>query len=139
MVREDFPGGFAGDIKNKFLESERSENENQAFNYISKLANFRKTSSALTRGALMQYIPFRGVYVYFRYDSTQTIICTVNTDTVLADISFRDYSERTKYFEMATDIMTGEDHSLSDNMSIPPRSIRILELKKRRPVNQIVR
>ena len=54
MVREDFPGGFAGDPRNKFLPSGRTDSENLAFDYVSKLANFRKTSTALGTGALMQ-------------------------------------------------------------------------------------
>src|SRR6185369_9250786 len=66
MVREDFPGGFEGDTINKFLTSGRTESENMAFNYVTRLANFRKASSALRTGALMQYIPSKGLYVYFR-------------------------------------------------------------------------
>jgi glycosidase len=138
MVREDFPGGFAGDSKNKFLSSGRTDSENIAFNYVSKLANYRKTSSALTRGKLMQYIPSRGVYVYFRYDEKQTILCALNSDTVSANIRFQDYSERTASFESATDIMTGNSASVYEKMVIPARSIRIMELKKRPTDNKVV-
>ena len=131
MVREDFPGGFAGDPKNKFLSSGRTESENLAFDYVSKLANFRKTSTALGSGSLMQFIPSKGVYVYFRYDKQQTILCALNSDTVSANLNFEDYSERTKGFETATDIITGTNYPASEKMILPPRSITILELKKR--------
>jgi neopullulanase len=131
MVREDFPGGFDGDPRNKFLPGERTDSENLAFNYISKLANFRKTSSAIGNGALMQYIPSKGVYVYFRYDKHQTILCALNSDTVSANLNFQDFSERTKGFETATDIITGASYPASEKMIIPARSITILELKKR--------
>jgi neopullulanase len=138
MVREDFPGGFAGDVKNKFMASGRTDSENVAFDYVSKLANFRKTSSALTKGALMQYIPSKGLYVYFRYDADQTILCALNSDTVTASISFQDYAERTKNFETASDIMTGNDYPVSEKMNIPARSIFILELKNRLTANKVV-
>ncbi len=138
MVREDFPGGFPGDPENKFLASGRTASENAAFDFVSKLANFRKTSSALTKGALMQYAPSGGAYVYFRYDDHQTILCALNTDTVASTINFRDYSERTREFEAATDIMTGDNYPVSEAMSIPARSIRILELKKRPDANKVV-
>jgi glycosidase len=131
MVREDFPGGFEGDPQNKFLPSGRTDSENLAFNYVSKLANFRKTSSAIGNGALMQYIPSKGVYVYFRYDKHQTILCALNSDTVSANLNFEDFSERTKGFETATDIITGASYPASEKMIIPARSITILELKKR--------
>lgn len=131
MVREDFPGGFAGDPRNKFLPAGRTDSENLAFDYVSKLANFRKTSSALGNGSLMQYIPSKGVYVYFRYDQHQTILCALNSDTVSANLNFQDYLERTKGFETATDIITGTNYPASEKMILPPRSITILELKKR--------
>jgi glycosidase len=138
MVREDFPGGFEGDTTNKFLSSGRTESENMAFNYITGLANFRKASSALKTGALMQYIPSKGLYVYFRYDSNQTILCALNADTLAASVQFADYAERTKFFETATDVMTGNIYPLSEKLNIPARSIRILELKKRSTANKVV-
>jgi len=138
MVREDFPGGFSGDPDNKFLASGRTDSENAAFNYVSKLANFRKNSSALKTGKLMQYIPFKGVYIYFRYDEHQTILCALNSDTVSASINFKDFSERTGKFESGTDILDNTMYPLSEKMLIPGRSIRILELKKTPSGNKIV-
>jgi neopullulanase len=138
MVREDFPGGFAGDMKNKFMRAGRTDPENAAFDYVSKLANFRKTSSALTRGSLMQYIPVKGLYVYFRYDKNQTILCALNSDTLATTINFHDFSERTQNFESANDIITGSIYPLNEKMSIPARSIRILELKNRPDANKVV-
>ncbi len=38
----------------------------------------------LQKVQLMQYIPSKGVYVYFRYDDKQTILCALNSDTVSA-------------------------------------------------------
>src|SRR5450432_1853509 len=138
MVREDFPGGFAGDPKNKFLSAGRTDTENVAFNFVSRLANFRKTSSALCKGALMQYIPAKGLYVYFRYDSNQTILCALNSDTVSVSLHFNDYTERTGGFEFANDILNGMNYPVSENMNIPARSIRILELKRRTTGNKSV-
>jgi neopullulanase len=138
MVREDFPGGFAGDLKNKFLASGRTDDENAAFNYVSSLANFRKTSSAICTGNLMQYVPSNGVYVYFRYDSAQTLLCAMNTDTLAATLNFKDYAERTSGFETATDIMSGKNSATSNPLSLPPRSFTILELKKRATANKVV-
>ncbi len=131
MVREDFPGGFTGDPVNKFLASGRTAAENAAFDYVSKLANYRKTSTALRFGKLMQYVPSNNVYVYFRYDEKQTILCALNADTATSVIDVKDFTERTHGFESASDIMTGRQYSLSGKLEIPARSIRILELKKR--------
>ncbi|HEY4966985.1 MAG TPA: cyclomaltodextrinase C-terminal domain-containing protein, partial [Puia sp.] len=138
MVREDFPGGFPGDASNKFLASGRTPGENAAFDYVSKLATYRKNSSALTKGKLMQYIPSKALYVYFRYDEKQTILCALNADTVSASINFSDFAERTRGFQTATDIMTGINYPISENLNIPARSISILELKRRPDGNKVV-
>ncbi|HEY4155520.1 MAG TPA: alpha-amylase family glycosyl hydrolase, partial [Puia sp.] len=130
MVREDFPGGFPGDSVNKFEPSGRTEPENAAFDYISELAAFRKTSSALGSGALMQYIPVNGLYVYFRYDKKQTIMCVLNTDTLDRKVDFSDYSERTKGFAGATELLSHTNLDIPGKMDIPPRNMFILELKK---------
>ena len=67
-VRKDFPGGWEGDKVNKFLQDGRTPKEHAVFEYIKAVANFRKGSSAIKTGKLMQYVPEDGVYVYFRYD-----------------------------------------------------------------------
>lgn len=111
-VRLDFPGGWPGDAVNKFTAAGRTEKENEAFNYISKLANFRKTSSALTTGKTMQYIVRDGVYIYFRYDAKQTVMVITNT----SDRSFKPnwdiYKERVNGFTKVKDIQTGNVREL---------------------------
>ena len=138
MVREDFPGGFPGDVYNKFKAAGRTASENAAFDYVSRLANFRKTSTAIGQGAMMQYIPVKDIYVYFRYDEKQTILCALNTDTLSHRIQWNDYAERTRGFETASDIMNGNIYPVSENLDIPARSILILELKKRPTANKVV-
>ena len=44
LVRLDFKGGWAGDKENKFTAAGRTAKENEAFNYVKKLANYRKNS-----------------------------------------------------------------------------------------------
>jgi neopullulanase len=138
MVREDFPGGFPGDQKNKFLSSGRTTEENEAFDYVSALANFRKNSSALKKGELMHYIPVNGTYVYFRYDDQQTILCALNSDSLATSIDFGAYGERTRGFETATDVLTGVVYPIAGKMEIPAQTIRILELKRRPTANKVV-
>ena len=78
---------------------------------------------------MMQYVPVKGLYVYFRYDKKQTGLCALNSDTVTVGFRFRDYTERTKNFGSATDIITGIQYPVSQTMTIPARSIRILGTK----------
>ena len=57
----------------------RNAKENEVFDYTSTLAHFRKNSSAITTGKTMQFIPKDGLYIYFRYDSKQTVMVVTNT------------------------------------------------------------
>ncbi len=110
-VRLDFPGGWPNDPVNKFKAEGRTDRENEAFYFLSKLAHFRKSSSALTTGKTMQFIPTRGVYTYFRYDAKQTILVINNTGDKAFKPDWNVYKERTAGFTKIKDIQTGETRS----------------------------
>ncbi|HET7896266.1 MAG TPA: glycoside hydrolase family 13 protein, partial [Flavisolibacter sp.] len=73
-VRLDFPGGWPGDGQNKFTKEGRTGREEEVFNWTKSIANFRKNSSALKTGQLMQFVPEDWVYTYFRYNNQQTVM-----------------------------------------------------------------
>lgn len=87
-VRLDFKGGWEGDMPNKFIKAGRSDSEQQVFGLTSKLGNYRKTSTSIKTGKFMQYIPDNGLYVYFRYDAKQTIMCVMNTSDKAMPVNF---------------------------------------------------
>ena len=97
-VRLDFPGGWEGDKINKFEAGGRTEKDNDIWNHVYTLANFRKKSSALTTGKMKQFVPDDGVYVYFRYDDKQTVMVVMNTSKKEKTISFNNYKEITGAF-----------------------------------------
>ena len=90
----------------------------------------------------MQYVPKDGLYVYFRYDANQTVMCIMNTGDTSAKIDFTRYAERTTGFTKVMDVVTGsyypiaakkgmDDPQLTDiKMEIAPMQMWILELKK---------
>lgn len=78
-IREDFMGGWATDSLNKFSPEGRTDLENEAFDYIAKLADLRQENEALHSGKTTQYVPVDGLYVYFRYTDDQVFMVAVNT------------------------------------------------------------
>jgi glycosidase len=128
-VRLDFPGGWASDSSNKFTEAGRTVDEQKIWIYISTLANFRKSSSAITTGKMMQFAPVKGEYVFFRYDSKQTIMTILNTAKEEVNISLKNYSERTNGFSKMKNIITGEIFPLED-FSMKPMESGVWELLK---------
>lgn len=129
-VRRDFPGGFPGDKENKFLASGRTNAENEAFNFIKKLATYRKNTPALHSGQLMQFIPEQGVYVYFRYDKEKTIMVVLNSAEQPIALETGRFKERIGTFVQATDIMTGTKIALSQPLQLQARTAYVFELGK---------
>jgi glycosidase len=113
-VRQDFPGGWAGDSSNKFTNGGRTEKERTIWNHISKLAMFRKTSSAITTGKMMQFVPEDGLYVYFRYDNKQTVMVVMNTAKTKKTVGVKRFAERMAGFSGMKNIHTGQVSSLAD-------------------------
>ena len=128
-VRKDFPGGWEGDSLNKFTVAGRTPKEEEIWKYIAALANFRKNSSAITTGKMMQFAPVKGEYVFFRYDSKQTIMTVLNTAKEKLTISINNYSERTNGFTKMKNIVTGEVTPLAD-FSLEPMESGVWELEK---------
>jgi glycosidase len=130
LVRLDFPGGWDGDKKNAFTQQGLSEDEKTIQDLVKTLGNYRKTSSALKTGKLMQFIPSNGVYVYFRYDNNQTIMCIMNTSDAAKTIDFAKYAERTAGFTKATSVTDDKNYSTSDMPEIGSNEMWVLALKK---------
>ncbi len=128
-VRQDFPGGWTSDPANKFTVGGRSAKEREIWDHVSRLANFRKGSSALATGKMMQFIPEDGVYVYFRYDDKQTIMVVMNTAKEKKNIGLKRYSERLKGFSKYKNIHTGQVAGLSD-FSLDSYDSGVFELLK---------
>ena len=128
-VRRDFPGGWLTDPANKFDASGRTDMENEAFNYVKTMANFRKSSEAIKKGKLMQYVPENGVYVYFRYTTNQTVMCVLNSNTNPSTINLSRFSERIGNFTKAKDIATGTIFSFEPTLTIGPKYLLVMELQ----------
>jgi neopullulanase len=128
-VRQDFPGGWEGDAANKFTAAGRTPKENSIFNYIKTLTNFRLKSSAIKTGKFMQFLPVDGVYVYFRYDGKQTVMCLMNTNKEPKTIDMTRFAERTNGFTAALDVAAGQVFQLEKTITLLPVSNLVLELK----------
>jgi glycosidase len=129
LVRLDFPGGWPGDKANKFTSSGRTEKENEAFSYVRTLANYRKNTTALQTGKLMQYIPQNGIYVYFRYDAQKTVMVIYNSNDKEGTLKTDRFNERMAGFKQAVNVITGDKLSSIESVNIPAKTALVFELK----------
>jgi neopullulanase len=129
-VRLDFPGGWAGDSANKFNVNGRTAAENDVFNYVRALANFRKLSPALKNGKMMQYVPEEGVYVYFRYTTYQAVMCIMNQNEKEVEINAARFEERLKGFNNARNVIERNIIPVTGKLKVPAKTVLVLELIK---------
>jgi neopullulanase len=128
-VRKDFEGGWADDKVNKFLASGRTEKENEAFNFVKKLANYRKNSSALQSGKLTHFLPLNGYYVYFRKSGDKNVMVVMSQNEKETTLETKRFAECMTGFSKGKNIMTDENLSDLSTLKIPAMSITIIELQ----------
>lgn len=129
-VRLDFKGGWKEDAaNNKFTSEGRTPEENSLFNWTKNLANFRLGSTAIKSGSLMQYVPENGVYVYFRYDGRQTVMCIMNSNDKPVVLKTDRFAARTSGFTAGREVATGNTIPLANQLEIPAKYLYVLDLK----------
>jgi len=128
-VRRDFPGGWAGDSINAFNANERTPIQNEYFNYLSKLLNWRKSKAVIHTGLLTHYVPENDVYVYFRHNDNEKIMVILNNNETEQLLKTDRYAESLENITTGTDVMTGKTFDLKSNFAIPKQSALILELR----------
>ena len=129
-VRLDFKGGWPEDKVNKFTAAGRTEKENEAFNYVRKLATYRKNNEVLQTGKMMQFVPQDGVYVYFRYNADKTVMMLMNGEEKEVTVSTARFAERTSGYTQAVNVATDEVLADLSQIKIPAKTTLVLELKK---------
>ena len=129
-IRQDFPGGWAGDAQNAFTKSGRSAVQNQFFDFTAKLFNWRKNNPVVAFGKMKHYLPEQNVYVYFRYDDNQSVMVIMNNADEKRTISTKRFAENIQNYTSGKEVMTNQQINLSNEISIDAKSVLILELKK---------
>jgi len=129
-VRLDFPGGWPGDKQNKFTREGRNDKENEVWNLISALAHYRKNSKALTTGKMMQFTPQDGVYVYFRYEGDETVMCVMNTMDTEREVLMQRFEERLVSYTRGVSLLDDRKIGLKDSWTIPAWTMCVFRLEK---------
>ncbi len=129
LVRSDFPGGWPGDKENKFTRKGRNKQENEIYNFVKRLARYRKNSDALKKGKMMQYFPTNNVYVYFRYTDNQTVMVVFNSNNREIFLNADDFSERTQAASSALNVMTDNAIKNLNRIPVPAMEAAVFQLE----------
>lgn len=127
-VRRDMPGGFKGDKENQFAASGRSDLQNEAYDFISTINQWRKTSDAIGKGDMKHFMPTNGVYLYRRKYGPEEVIVILNGKDENLDLDMSRYAEIIPEGATYTNILTGESKKLRDGnktFRLPARNTSI--------------
>lgn len=129
-IRQDFPGGWANDSNNAFKPEGRTPEQRAYFDVTAKLFNWRKGKSVIHTGELLQFLPDNEVYVYFRYNDTETVMVVINNKTEKQTLDLKRFEEGIKSFTKGKDVVSEKEFSLTNSLEIEGKTALVLELSK---------
>jgi glycosidase len=130
VARRDFPGGWAGDKVNAFTGAGLTEQQREAQTYLKTLLNWRKNQPVIHHGKMLHYTPDRSTYTYFRYDDQHIVMVVFNKNHGGVTLDTARFHEVLPAAAQAVDAVSGKSFDLSHSISVPARSVLILEVKK---------
>lgn len=127
--RADLPGGWAEDKRSVFTAEGRTAKENEAFEYVKKLTNWRQSATAIHEGKTTHFIPENNTYVYFRHTSNEAVMVVLNGNENPFELNLDRFNEILKEFPTGKEVISGEMVSLTESLEVPGKTTIILELK----------
>ncbi len=128
-ARKCFPGGWADDKVSAFDPKQRTKEQKEVYNYLRSILQFRKTSEAIMKGNMKQFLPQDGIYCYFRYTDNQTVMIVVNNNEGAKDVKIKRFDEMNIVGRQARDVVTGKVSELKDTHKFAGKTVTILEIK----------
>ena len=126
-VRKDVPGGFPGDKINAFTREGRTKLQNEAIDFMSKVANWRKGNKVISEGSLKHFMPENGMYVYERRLGDKRAVVIMNGTDRQLSVDMSIYSEILPIGATLKDVITGEEFTITNEIHFAPRALFILE------------
>ncbi len=128
LIRLDMPGGFPGDKTDEFTRDGRSAIQNEAFDFISCLLNWRKGNKAVAYGKTLHFMPDNGLYVYQRKAGDKKVTVIMNgSDEAVNGIDMSRYAEIMKPGDVFNDVISGKQVTIAEEMDFSPRAVLVLE------------
>ncbi len=129
FIRKDFAGGWPNDKTNAFTPEGRTKDQNEVFNHIRTLLQFRKMNEVLQNGKLKHYLPQDGVYVYFRYNDNESVMVILNNNKQSKTIDGKRFSESLSGFKSGTDVIGNTQFESLNSIEVPAMSSRVIQLE----------
>ena len=128
-VRQDFPGGWPSDSLNHFMGVNLSDDSKEAYAFMKKLGEYRKSNPEVFQGDLLHFVPEKNIYVYFRESERKRIMVVMNFNSEEKSESLDRYAELLSGYSSVLNVISNSKMDLEENLLLAPLSITILELQ----------
>ncbi len=78
-LRQPFPGGFSGDVRNAFTPAGRTTQENDIYDYLKELLKLRSQNPVLAKGKLTHIYPGGDIYMLIKNFKDESALIMLNT------------------------------------------------------------
>ena len=135
LLRKNFPGGWQGDSVNAFTPAGRTDLQNEAWNYLQKLLQWRKTNKAVAEGRLIHYAPMYedGCYVYARMADNERVLVILNGSNREQTLLPEKYFEVIGSATQGKEIISGQTVDLQEKITVSPRGVLVIEYQTENP------
>ncbi|MCX6234267.1 MAG: glycoside hydrolase family 13 protein [Bacteroidetes bacterium] len=129
FIRADFPGGWSEDPVNAFVPAGRTLLQNETYTYLNKLLKWRKDKQVIHKGNFRHFVPEDGIYTYFRYDNTETVMVIMNNNAIAKTVNTEHFAECMKGFSSGYDVINEQKVNELNLIEVPAKTAIIIELK----------
>ena len=93
------------------------------------LLDFRKQTPVLQTGRMKQFIPYDGLYVYFRYDDHKTVMVVANNNKEDKQLDLARFDEMQIQGKKAIEVTTRESVELNKTILLPAKTVLVLDIQ----------
>lgn len=128
-IRLDMPGGFPGDKVDAFTREGRTDMQNEAWDYLSRLLQWRRgeANDVIAKGTLKHFMPQNGIYAYERRLGDKQVVVLLNGQSEPNTVTMERTVEILPYGKTMRDLVSGKDVTITEEMTFAPRQVMILQ------------
>lgn len=128
-IRLDMPGGFPGDKVDAFTREGRTDLQNEAWDYLSRLLQWRRgeANDVIAKGTLKHFMPQNGIYAYERRLGDKQVVVLLNGQSEPNTVTMERTLEILPYGTTMHDLVSGKDVTITEEMTFAPRQVMILQ------------
>ncbi len=126
-MRADMPGGWSEDAGSAFHAAGRNKMQQKAWDLIRRLAQWRKNKEVIHSGNTRHFIPENNVYVYFRFNTSDTVMVVLNYSNQAQSLDMKHYSEMIGGRRTGFDVVSNKEILWDAQLTIPSSSAMVIE------------